>query len=425
MSDDSSKTNGRNPNKMIPNSQFSNNSQSRVTSRPLNGIDAVHINAAREMVNLHTRDRLPRQTGVNNPRAINSLLKTPNISTTGTSGMAVPAAKVALNPLASTVSSAFPTPAVPGVSVPAKDHSGECKNPQCTHCGSVIIPAPKSSFPIRDTPSITINDWSIYTVKRPILSSQELDDLEARYNFPLPEMIFGNNNVKLVNDKTQTIIEFNALDALDSLNGSSDFKVSYHQEWLESRRNNSLSSVSNDIKAEKALKENSNKDLSKLTDLETIKNFDWTYSTNYKGTLTNIEFYPTKEEFPMKRLLQPDPILFFDESILFEDELGDNGISILSTKIRVMPTCLLLLCRLFLRIDNVIFRVRDTRVFIDFNTNKVMREYKQQDGKYQDVLNKISVKSSSDPKALLRDPNWVSQNIPVLSCEMESNQPTE
>ena len=38
-------------------------------------------------------------------------------------------------------------------------------------------------------------------------------------------------------------------------------------------------------------------------------------------------------EIDFNRLKQQDPILFFDDNILYEDELGDNGISILSVKI--------------------------------------------------------------------------------------------
>jgi len=132
-------------------------------------------------------------------------------------------------------------------------------------------------------------------------------------------------------------------------------------------------------------------------------------------------FSETDEKIPVEKLLRPDPILFFDELILFEDELGDNGISMLSTKIRVMPKCLLLLCRFSLRIDNVIFRIRDTRIYIDFDTNLILREYKVQECSYNEVLKKISNKSNNDPKKLLRDTMWVSQNIPVLSCTVESS----
>lgn len=292
------------------------------------------------------------------------------------------------------------------VSVPAKDHVGPCHNPQCGHCGTVIIPLPKASFPFHEKPSITVNDWSIHTMKGPILSSSELDHLnEHRFEFPLPEMIFGNNHVRIINSKTQSVIEFNTLDALDSLAPKSDFKVSYHKEWLSTRQNakDALEMAENPLAT---------------PELESVKPYDWTYSTNYKGTLSKIDFTATDTQIPLQKLLQPDPILFFDESILFEDELGDNGISMLSTKIRVMHSCMLLLCRLFLRVDDVAFRIRDTRIYVDFETNDVLREYKTQEALYDELLRKVSGRSS-DPKKLLRDPNWVSQNMKVTSCEVE------
>lgn len=411
-----------------------NDTESNVTTRPqqgtkfkpLSGVDAVHINSAREMFQLHTRDRLPpkghnsrdkNDNSFSSGRKSNMKLNEPKQMTRNGPNMA--------SSIPGGVDSSFPRPetskmASSSVSVPAKSHEGHCNNPQCDHCGAVIIPSPKSSFPIQDEPSITINNWSIYTIKKPILNSQELEDLETnRYDFPLPEMIFGNNLVRLVHEDTKATIEFNALDALDSLNPQADFKVSYHKEWLNSRRSNYLSSESLDAKAEKASKENANKDLTKLTDLETVKNYDWTYSPNYKGTVSDIEFTPSNQQVPIKKLLRPDPILFYDESILFEDELGDNGISMFSTKIRVMPTCLLLLCRFFLRIDNVVFRVRDVRIYIDFDSGLVLREYKHQNCPYDKLLNKLSVKNASDPKSILRDSNWVAQNIPVDFCSIE------
>ncbi|KAK6456990.1 TIP41-like family-domain-containing protein [Scheffersomyces xylosifermentans] len=407
------------------------------------GIQAVHVNAAREMVSLHTRGRLPsnRAIGSTGKPSSSAQASGPFASATSRSTTTrITPTSIQSETSSSSMRSSFPFSSAPGksvvtshhshstnISVPAKDDHGECNNPQCEHCGQVIIPSPQASFPIQDRPSISINDWSIFTQKRPILNSQELDYLsENRFDFPLPEMIFGNNLVKIVNHKTGEAIEFNALDALDSLDSDCKLKVSYHQEWLNSRRSKSSSSSE---KSEKALKENSTKDLKTFTDnLDTLKPYDWTYSPNYKGTTTNLQLHPSSEEIPVKKLLRQDPILFYDESILFEDELGDNGISMLSTKIRVMPTCLLLLCRFFLRIDNVIFRIRDTRVFVDFETNQLIREHKEQEFPYDDLLKKITsskTTNTNDPKKLLRDTNWVSQNIPVVSTVIESNRVPE
>lgn len=369
---------------------------------PADGIHAVHVDAAREMVKLHTRGRVPNAT---TPVAMGA----PPTQTSASSFPRVPNVKTSnLNKSNDQAGSK--------VCVPAKGLTSQCANPQCAHCGSVIIPSPALLFPVKDEPLITINDWSIYTLKKPILNSAELDYLaETRFDFPLPEMIFGNNVVRLVNDKTGQSIEFNALDALDTLDSDCEFKVSYHKEWLDSRRAKKPQSEEHKRLADKL------KDIGQLTEnLDVMKPYDWTYSPNYKGTCT-VPFVDTSESIPINKLLQPDPILFYDESILFEDELGDNGIAIFSTKIRVMPQVLLLLCRFFLRIDNVIFRIRDTRIFVDFATNQVLREYKEQELGYDELLKKC-VGKTNDPKSLLRDPQWVSQNIPVIRVRVEESK---
>jgi type 2A phosphatase activator TIP41 len=88
---------------------------------------------------------------------------------------------------------------------------------------------------------------------------------------------------------------------------------------------------------------------------------------------------------PIELLKRPDPILFFDEVVLYEDELADNGIAMLSCKIRVMPGRLLLLSRFFMRLDNVLIRLRDTRVYVDFETREVIREYLSKECEYEKV----------------------------------------
>lgn len=62
--------------------------------------------------------------------------------------------------------------------------------------------------------------------------------------------------------------------------------------------------------------------------------FDWTFSTNYKGTLTNnIVIEETDETINFNLLKQKDQILFYHDLTLFEDELHDHGVSKLSVKI--------------------------------------------------------------------------------------------
>jgi len=120
---------------------------------------------------------------------------------------------------------------------------------------------------------------------------------------------------------------------------------------------------------------------------EVVKPFDWSYSTDYKGTLgsSSITFKPTTSPIPLELLKRPDPIQFFHEVMLYEDEMADNGITMFSCKIRVMPQRLLLLCRFFMRLDGVLLRIRDTRVYVDFGTGEVIREYVAREEKYEVV----------------------------------------
>lgn len=61
------------------------------------------------------------------------------------------------------------------------------------------------------------------------------------------------------------------------------------------------------------------------------------------------------------------PILLFDELVLVEDDLHDNGQMQFTIKVRVMPTCVYVLSQLFVRVDHVLLRVRETRWLVEFD----------------------------------------------------------
>lgn len=70
-----------------------------------------------------------------------------------------------------------------------------------------------------------------------------------------------------------------------------------------------------------------------LTDKE-VQPFDWTFSTDYKGTLEgDWSVEPTDLRIDLDRLRQKEEILFYHDLSLFEDELHDNGIATLGVKI--------------------------------------------------------------------------------------------
>lgn len=155
---------------------------------------------------------------------------------------------------------------------------------------------------------------------------------------------------------------------------------------------------------------------------EVVKPFDWSYSTDYKGTTPHSPaFQPTDCPIPLELLKRPDPIKFFDEVMLYEDELADNGIAMLSCKIRVMPQRLLLLVRFFMRLDDVVFRIRDTRVFVEFGTGQVIREYTAREDTYEEVRKRIAGRKE-DVLAIMRDPNRLALYIPVVENSLEELQ---
>lgn len=75
----------------------------------------------------------------------------------------------------------------------------------------------------------------------------------------------------------------------------------------------------------------------------TTKPYDWTYTTTYAGSLDDpgsrnaqwVTADPTNPQhaIPIAELSRPDPILFYAEIPLFEDELHDNGASHLLVRI--------------------------------------------------------------------------------------------
>ena len=178
-------------------------------------------------------------------------------------------------------------------------------------------------------------------------------------------MIFGDNLVSIEHLPTKWRLEFNAYDALDRVDktGEKMLKVAYSREWTASRED------SEGIK-------------------EVVRPFDWSYSTDYQGSVTSGPRFspaPAGEQIPIELLKRPDPILFYEEVVLYESELDDNGISLYSCKVRVMPERMLLLSRNFMRLDDVVVRIRDTRIYVDFGTGKVIRDYTEKESSFESV----------------------------------------
>jgi type 2A phosphatase activator TIP41 len=278
---------------------------------------------------------------------------------------------------------------------------------------AAVQPAINSSRPDTTHPSstppstYTHQNFRIQTQKRPILKALPIEHMTNSLGIAPPEMIFGDNFVSITHLPSKFSISFNAFGALDRVDktGEKRLKVAYSQEWSQSRQE---SQAGEKIR-------------------EVVKPFDWSYSTDFRGDV-DAQGPQLREdggkEIPLELLKRPDPILFFDDVILYESELDDNGISMLSVKIRVMPQRLLLLQRFFMRLDDVLLRIRDTRVYVDFTSGEVIREYVEKEEKYQTVKDGLVARSGGrgveDVAAVLREPEQVSRLLPEVKRVVDS-----
>ncbi|XP_048767537.1 TIP41-like protein [Ostrea edulis] len=210
--------------------------------------------------------------------------------------------------------------------------------------------------------------WDIVSVKSHILKSEgpSRERFESQLELPqVPEMIFADNVLRMVHSDGYGI-EFNALDALKGVDAHYDpLKVAVSQAWREARA-----------------------DCEHINDV--VKPFDWTYTTDYKGTLIGkpgkgITVSETTERIDIEKLKVREKILFYEDMLLFEDELADNGTSVLNARMRVMPSGFFVLIRFFMRVDNVMIRVNDTRLHYEVGKKYMLREFTSKDDQVKDI----------------------------------------
>lgn len=237
----------------------------------------------------------------------------------------------------------------------------------------------------------TFGPWMVTAAKTHIMKSKDIERLAEELSMPsLPEMLFGDNVLRIQHTDGYGI-EFNAIDALKRVNNMQDsVKVACAQEWQESRADSEHSK-------------------------EVMKRYDWTYTTDYRGTFIGddlqLRVSETVERIDMEKLKAREQIMFFDDVLLFEDELHDHGVSMISVKIRVMPTSFFLLLRFFLRVDGVLIRINDTRLYHEAGKNYMLREFSTRESKISELQNV--------PAALYTDPNEISQHLTLKLTECE------
>jgi type 2A phosphatase activator TIP41 len=91
--------------------------------------------------------------------------------------------------------------------------------------------------------TIDIGAWKITATSKHIVTAAESDDLNKLLDFPLPEMTFGNNALRLRYKKAdkEWVYQLDTVEALKLVKngelgeGDGGVKVGYAEAWLKSR----------------------------------------------------------------------------------------------------------------------------------------------------------------------------------------------
>lgn len=178
------------------------------------------------------------------------------------------------------------------------------------------------------TPSVAVQEsfdfppFTLSTVKNHILPSKSSSEPGSptstdrhsafhQLTLPhLPDMVFPDNIFRMVHAEGGRGLEFNTLDALKRVDDHNDsVKVAVAEAWQGTR---SELDVSHKVSHP----------------------FDWTFTTDYRGTLLGeVEAAETESQIDMEKLKQKEKILFYDEIHLYEDELADHGCASCSVKV--------------------------------------------------------------------------------------------
>ncbi|GBG26745.1 Serine/threonine-protein phosphatase 2A activator [Hondaea fermentalgiana] len=237
-----------------------------------------------------------------------------------------------------------------------------------------------------DERGVEVAGFRIETNKTRISGESELDSIRDEHtfeghclDFPLPEMLFGLNIVRFTHLESGVSLEFNAADALCGCkivraeDGTPDrtlFKLPNAADWENRQTLNG----------------------------ETIKSwrddFDWTFTTRYKGSLSVQDEprpLPSPEDgvkIDYQLLRKREPFLYFESVPLFEDDLFDFGESKLSVRVRAMTSCFFALSRFWLRVDNHFVRCFDTRVFFKYGADHMVIEHTRKEMSAKELADK-------------------------------------
>lgn len=144
---------------------------------------------------------------------------------------------------------------------------------------------------------------------------------------------------------------------------------------------------------------------------------DWSWRISEEGSGMGIDriLLSTRED-----------ILFYDESLLYQDDLEDCGEVTVNAKLRVMPSCWFALIRTFTRIDGASVSIRDARLFHKFGESHVSLEvtWRELEGAAYTRLTKPASALNDEQELLLRQPPTLASLGGALHAPYVAGSPT-
>ena len=230
--------------------------------------------------------------------------------------------------------------------------------------------------------------WDIYYHTQNMLNSADLDKLcrnKEEYKLyvnHLPEIFYGFNRLFIVNKSKNFSYEFNPLQMLSL----TSYEI--RQKLLKEKE---IYYIPLQAKSQ----------YSKIDDSQTDE--DWSFSSPYLGHITSInksdinKFYTDMKEDKIFNIKQSnitfpetkvENILNYNVIHFFEDELGDIGLSEGKIGFGVMKDNFLGLMRCYLRVDNMLVRNIDTKIYHKFGSDYIMRNFTVKEKNYDEIRQK-------------------------------------
>ena len=229
--------------------------------------------------------------------------------------------------------------------------------------------------------------WDFYSHTENMLNSKDLDILiknkeeNGLYISHLPEIFYGFNRLFLINESQNFCYEFNPLQMLSLTNNNVRQKLLKEKEiYYIPTQAKSQYSKTDDTKNE----------------------MDWSFSSPYMGHITSInncimnKYYPKINETKKFRTeksnmifpeIKVENVLNYNQVQFFEDELGDIGLSEGKIGFGVMDQCFLGLMRCYLRVDNMLVRNIDTKIYHKFGEKYIVRNFSVKEKTYDELKN--------------------------------------